>query len=114
MPFVDEYGDKWTWLKEVWDYTNREDFEYAVSTESLVGFDILEPEQTGDTFYKITAYKLQITEEIVGDPYYLHDLANEFAHIYTLSHGAAREPMPVALGWLYFESIAENCPAHEL
>ena len=22
--------------------------------------------------------------------------------------------MPVALGWLYFESIAENCPAHEL
>ena len=112
--FVDEYGDKWTWLKEVWDYTNREDFEYTVSTESLVGFDILEPEQTGDAFYKITAYKLQITEEIVGNPYYLHGLASEFAHIYTLSHGAAREPLPVAVGWLYFESIAENCPVHEL
>ena len=112
--FVDEYGDQWTWLKEVWDYTNREDFEYAVSTESLVGFDILEPEQTGDAFYKITAYKLQIREEIVGNPYYLHGLANELAHIYILGHGVAREPMPVALGWLYFESIAENCPAHEL
>ena len=23
--FIDEYGDKWPWLKEVWDYTNRED-----------------------------------------------------------------------------------------
>ena len=43
-----------------------------------------------------------------------HVLAYELAHIYTYSYGAAANPAPVAIGWLYFEAISQNCPADEL
>ena len=112
---VDEYGDKWSWLKEVWDYTNREDFEYLTPDGFSIGFRFLGPEQTGDAFYLNGAYSLHISSVHIGDPSSLPVLVHELAHIYTLSHGAALNPEPIAIGFLYFAELAgEYCLPSEL
>ena len=111
--FIDEYGDKWPWLKEVWDYTNREDFEYIAGNRSAMSFRILKRDETGDVFSKVESYALAIRKITVGiSQYYLYILAHELAHVYTYGHGAATKPAPVAIGWLYFDSI--GCVVGEL
>ena len=111
---IDEYGDKWPWLKEVWDYANREDFEYIAGYQNSFGYRTLRSDKTGDIFAKIESYTLMIREETVGSPYYLNSLAHELAHVYTHGHGAATNPAPIAIGWLYFESIEQDCSSSEL
>ena len=112
--FIDEYGDKWLWLKEVWDYTNREDFEYFIGNSNSFGFRTLKRDKTEDVFFKNESYKLILSKVRVGNPYSLHVIAHELAHVYTYSHGAAANPAPVAIGWLYFESISQDCADNEL
>ena len=112
---VDEYGDKWPWLKEVWDYTNREDFGYFISSDSnsTFGHRMLRPE--GDIFGQVEAYRLAISESRIDNPYYgLDHPVHELAHVYTNGHGAATNPAPIAIGWLYFESIEQDCASGEL
>ena len=111
---IDEYGDKWPWLKEAWDYTNREDFEYTAGNLNAIGHRTLSPDRTGDVFAKVEAYRLIMRELTVGSPYYLDVLVHELAHVYTYGHGAATNPAPIAIGWLYFESIEQNCASGEL
>ena len=111
---IDEYGDKWPWLKEAWDYTNREDFEYTASNQNGIGYRTLSPERTGDVFAKVEVHGLTMRELTVGSPYKLNILVHELAHVYTYGHGAATNPAPIAIGWLYFESIEQNCASGEL
>ena len=111
---IDEYGDKWPWLKEVWDYTNREDFEYVIIDSNGIGYHTLSPDETGDIFSTIEPTGLGINKYHIGKPYYLGVLAHELAHVYTYGHGAATKPVPVAIGWLYFESIEQDCNSTEL
>ena len=103
---IDEYGDKWPWLKEVWDYTNREDFEYLIQDGPSIGFRSLSSEQTGDVLYSNEAYSLSIPSIHIGNPSSLPVLVHELAHIYTLAHGVASNPESVAIGFLYFADLA--------
>ena len=110
---IDKYGDKWPWLKEVWDYTNREDFEYLIQDRGS-SFRTLLPEQTGDTLYSNEAYNLSLPSIHIGNPSSLHILVHELAHIYTLAHGVASNPESVAIGFLYFaDLIGRYCQAWE-
>ena len=111
---VYEYGDKWPWLKEVWDYTNREDFEYVIIDSNGIGYHTLSPNETGDIFYKIEPTGLGIRKPHIGKRYNLQSLVHELAHVYTYGHGAATKPAPIAIGWLYFGSISQNCLDNEL
>ena len=111
---IDEYGDKWPWLKEAWDYTNREDFEYIAGNLNAISYRTLSPDRTGDVFAKVEAYGLIMRDLSVGSPYKLDVLVHELAHVYTYGHGAATNPAPIAIGWLYFESIEQNCASGEL
>ena len=111
---IDEYGDKWPWLKEAWNYTNREDFEYTTGILDAIGYRTLSPDRTGDVFAKVEAYRLIMRELTVGNPYHLDVLVHELAHVYTYGHGAATNPAPIAIGWLYFASIEQNCASGEL
>ena len=106
---VDEYGEKWPWLKEAWDYTNQEDFKYVASDRNTISLRTLDPDETGDVFVQHKSYKLTISKVGVGHPRFLDILVHELAHIYTYSSGAAANPAPVAIGWLYFGSIEESC-----
>ena len=113
---IDEYGDKWPWLKEVWDYTNREDFEYLTQDGFSIGFRSLDSEQTGDTFYYLSeAYSLSASSIHIGNPSSLSVLVHELAHIYTLSHGVSSNPELVAIAFLYFDQLSgRNCSPWEL
>ena len=109
---IDEYGDKWPWLKEVWDYTNREDFKYVVGRYPWAGF---EPAQTDDVFNLSEGIEVAIKISQIDNPSTLSTLVHELAHIYTLSHGASSNPAPIAIGWLYFDELAQNaCLTWEL
>ena len=68
---IDEYGDKWPWLKEVWDYTNREDFEYVAGQRNSFGFWILQPDETGDVFVQNESDEMTMYEESIGSPHYI-------------------------------------------
>ena len=105
---IDEYGDKWPWLKEVWDYTNREDFQYLTGTYSSAGISGLRPAQTGDVFNLKKGTGLTIAIYVIDNPSTLSTLVHELAHIYTLSHGAASNPEPMAIAYLYFDQLAQN------
>ena len=111
---VDEYGDKWPWLKEVWDYTNRADFEYIAGNVNSLGLRILRTEVTGDIFIQNESFAIEIHETGIGIFYQLVNPVHELAHVYTYAHGAAANPVPVAIGWLYFEAISQDCPGDEL
>ena len=111
---VDVYGDKWPWLEEVWDYTNRADFYYVIGSSNGIGYRTLRPNEAGDIFSRIEPTGLAIDKYYVGSPYYLNVLVHELAHVYTYGHGAAANPAPVAIGWLYFGSISQVCPDNEL
>ena len=112
---VDVYGDKWPWLKEVWDYTNREDFVYDPdSVHHSFSSRTLSPEEAGDIFNRIEAYRLTMRKSFVGKPYGLYILVHELAHVYTYDHGVAVNPAPIAIGWLYFGSITQECLDGEL
>ena len=113
---IDEYGDKWPWLKEVWDYTNREDFEYIAGNGNSAGYRVLKQNQTGDIFLKFVPDVLTIIEHKVDNPYhnYIQISIHELTHVYTYGHGAATNPAPIAIGWLYFEAISQGCAVNEL
>ena len=112
---IDAYGDKWPWLKEVWDYTNRADFEYVAGNSNSISYRTRRREATGDIFLKNESYGMTIREITVGSPHYLNVLVHEAAHIYTYSYGAAADPAPVAIGWLYFYALTpQGCPNDEL
>ena len=113
---IDEYGDKWPWLKEVWDYTNRADFEYlAQGSRPAVGFRSLGLEETGDVFYLVEAHSLSIPSIHIGNPSSFSVLVHELAYIYTLSHGVASNPESVAIAHLYFDQLAgDYCNPREL
>ena len=105
---IDEYGEKWPWLKEVWDYTNREDFRYLIASYPSAGISGLRPAQTGDVFNLKKGTGLTITIYELDNPSLLDILVHELAHIYTLSHGAASNPEPMAIAYLYFDQLAQN------
>ena len=112
---VDVYGDKWPWLEEVWDYANREDFVYSPNgVTNGMGYSTLSPEEAGDIFERYVASSIAIKPHGVGKSWNLQSLAHELAHVYTYGHGAATNPAPVAIGWLYFTSITQECPDDEL
>ena len=111
---IDEYGDKWPWLKEVWDYTNRADFHYVIGSSNGIGYRTLRPNETGDIFSRIEPTGLAIRKPHIGRPYSLYILVHELAHVYTYGHGAATNPAPVAIGWLYFGVISQNCLDNEI
>ena len=109
---IDEYGDKWPWLKEVWDYTNREDFKYSIGGFASAGFQTSQPAQTGDVFKLRKGDRVQIATYNINNPRTLDTLVHELAHIYTLSHGAASNPEPMAIAYLYFDELAQNACLH--
>ena len=105
---IDRYGDKWPWLKEVWEYTNRPDFEYVGDTgdASHVKPKTRSPKEARDIFSRVDVILLRFT------PRYQH-IANfiaihELAHVYTIAHYAGSKPAPMAAAWLYFEQLADN------
>ena len=101
---IDEYGDKWPWLKEVWDYANREDFKYLIGQHPSASIRGLRPGQTGDVFNLKEGSGLAIPTYAVDNPSALSTPVHELAHIYTLSHGAASNPEPMAIAYLYLIS----------
>ena len=105
---IDEYGDKWPWLKEVWDYTNREDFKYLIGGHPSASTRGLRPAQTGDVFNLIVGFAVSLTTYDVDNLSSLSTPVHELAHIYTLSHGAASNPAPVAVAYLYFDQLAQD------
>ena len=105
---IDEYGDKWPWLKEVWDYTNREDFKYLIGQHPSASIRGLRPAQTGDVFNLKEGSALTITISEIDNPSALSTPVHELAHIYTLSHGAASNPEPMAIAYLYFDQLAQD------
>ena len=84
---IDEYGDKWPWLKEVWDYANRQDFKYLIGSYPSAGIGGLRPAPTGDVFNLAVGRGLTLVAYNIDNPSSFATLVHELAHIYTLSHG---------------------------
>ena len=51
---------------------------------------------------------MTITISEIDNPSALSTPVHELAHIYTLSHGAASNPEPMAIAYLYFDQLAQD------
>ena len=109
---IDEYGDRWPWLNEAWDYTNRPNFKYLPAGDSggwKYPYQYIwawrEPEETGDVFRLLASDGLSVAKNTIKNNY-LHEPTYELARMYIHNYDLARNPEAVVAGWLYFISIA--------
>ena len=109
---IDKYGDKWPWLKEAWDYTNRPDFKYLSAGESG-GWEYpyqyiwawRQPEETGDVFGLLASDGMSVAKNTIKNNY-LHEPTYELARMYIHNYDLAKSPEAVVAGWLYFIQVA--------
>ena len=113
---VDKYADEHPWLMEVWNYTNRPDFEYILDegTGNQVVIDGTVDIGTGPP-YRIRVTALSSTSYTLKYPELWSALIHELAHVYTLAtDGVSSHPEPIAIAWLYFDYFADTaCPDNE-
>ena len=118
---IDEYGDKWPWLQEAWDYTNRPNFKYLPAGDSggwRYPYQYIwawrEPEETGDVFRLLASDGLSVDRNTIKNNF-LHEPTHELARMYVYNYDLAENPEAVVAGWLYFTSIAGyDCNPTEL
>ena len=109
---IDKYGNRWPWLKEAWDYTNRSNFKYLPAGETggwRYPYEYIwawrEPEETGDVFRLLASDGLSVNKNTIKNNF-LHEPTYELARMYIHNYDLARNPEAVVAGWLYFTSIA--------
>ena len=109
---VDKYADEHPWLMEVWNYTNRPDFEYRQQFGTGVWLSIVCDQE--ESLCRRDGQYLQTR----GGPYGYIDkdkFVHELGHIYSLASDVAHRPGPLAIAHLYFEDLADGrCSSSEL
>ena len=117
---VDQYGAEAPWLREVWDYTDRPSFRYIPrrhpTSKALASIVWSIRTGAGDVFPQIESYEFYADRDVINNLSHNPTLIHELAHIYTIDgYNAAKNPEPIAAGWLYFDSIAgSHCDPLEL
>ena len=117
---VDQYGAEAPWLREVWDYTDRPSFRYIPrrhpTSKALASMVWSIRTGAGDVFPQIESYEFYADRDVINNLSHNPTLIHELAHIYTIDgYNAAKNPEPIAAGWLYFDSIAgSHCDPLEL
>ena len=101
---VEKYATDNPWMMEVWNYTNREDFEYVRSdlgawTYYAYNFD------SEEGLGKFDAVRIEASC-LPEDSYCTESLILELAHVYTMANGVATRPGPLAMASLYFERLS--------
>ena len=133
---VEQYSDQNPWLMEVWNYTNRQDFEYrqvedpSIETDrpaaAFVGapeaLDVSDLSYNEDPAFRQFAYGPDylemVTRHDIVEPHSWDIAIHEMAHIYTLARDVAREQSTLAIAHLYFDNLSQSysyeCTGYEL
>ena len=133
---VEQYSDQDPWLMEVWNYTNRQDFEYRQVEDPSIELDrpvaafvgaqeVLDVDDLSyneDPAFRQFSYGADIPEMVtrhdVDEPHSWNIAIHEMAHIYTLARDVAREQSTLAIAHLYFENLSQSysyeCTGYEL
>ena len=112
---VRQYADEFPWLMEVWNYTNRPDFQYrndkgsSVQREYVLG--------SGSSLHEVKAVYLSTGRTSMSSPEYgWWAIVHEIAHVYAGATPLASKPAPLAAAHLYFANLSQGVcsPGHEL
>ena len=110
---VDKYADEHPWLMEVWNYTNRQGFEYTAGDFGNWFHQGYSYDQE-ESLYRIDGIGIE-TDGCPRNYYCPGNLLHEVAHAYTLSNEIASQPAPLAAAMLYFEDLSgDRCAGWEL
>lgn len=118
---VDRYGSESPWLQEMWDYTNRPDFEYVIARpveNSVIGRIFRTGSASNlivtigeDVFPEFESRAIYVSERVINDPRGLFYPISELAEVYIASASEiAGNPEAVAAGWLYFAQLSDCSP----
>ena len=101
---VEKYAAENPWLMEVWNYTNRENFEYARS-DSGAGTYYAYNFDSEEGLVRFDAVRTEASC-LLEDSHCTKSLLLEMAHVYTMANGVAARSGPLAVTLLYFEHLA--------
>ena len=99
---VDKHAEENPWLLEVWNNTNRSDFEYVI-VDDLQGFS---HGGTGTVQGTASNHRIQLLSRVFSGSVAETMLVmfHEMAHHFTMQANLAR-PAPVAIGYLYLDIV---------
>ena len=101
---ISRYYNEQRWIRETWDYMTTSDDFYVKTTRASAWSAQMGANTSGPVPYLIAkGLNVGVTKIGYADAY-LH----EMAHVWTLGHGVASKPGPVAIGMLYFERRARG------
>ena len=95
---VDKHADGNPWLMEVWNHTNRPDFQY-LQTSSIS--HVSNADYRAGSF-KFRAASLQLNDFLDLNIRAVPTAVHEMAHVYTLTSDVSDRPAPIAIAHLYF------------